>query len=134
MKQLKIASAIFGIGLFFSATACAEEGHESASNSHELSNSPEQIEQKVSHEQKQKTADGKNDNSEMSRQVMRIIDTNNDKKVSKEEYLSYAQRRFEEVDVNGDNFISRTEGRAAAHALREQQDEAKSFLRDKIEQ
>lgn len=128
MKQLKIASAIFGIGLFFSTTAYAEEGHESASNSHELSNSPEQI------EQKQKTADGKNDNSEMSRQVMRIIDTNNDKKVSKEEYLSYAQRRFEEVDVNGDNFISRTEGRAAAHALREQQDEAKSFLRDKIEQ
>ena len=128
MKQLKIASAIFGIGLFFSTTAYAEEGHESASNSHELSNSPEQI------EQKQKTADGKNDNSEMSRQVMRIIDTNNDKKVSKEEYLSYAQRRFEEVDVNGDDFISRTEGRAAAHALREQQDEAKSFLRDKIEQ
>ena len=56
MKQLKIASAIFGIGLFFSTTAYAEEGHESASNSHELSNSPEQIEQKVSHEQKQKTA------------------------------------------------------------------------------
>jgi len=75
--------------------------------------------------------DGRDNNGEMSRRVMRVIDTNGDRQVSIEEYMAYAQQRFADADTNGDNFISREEGRAASESMREEQDKVRSLLKDK---
>ena len=54
------------------------------------------------------------------------FDTNGDQQISKSEFLAGAQTRFEEADVNNDNFLSDDE-RTAHRELKRQAKEDKRF-------
>lgn len=53
--------------------------------------------------------DYKSEKKERHSKVMEEVDTNKDGKVSKEESLAFAEKRFEKMDANKDGFITKDE-------------------------
>ncbi|MDB4511967.1 hypothetical protein N9060_00750 [Arenicella sp.] len=70
----------------------------------------------------------KRKNNDLSDKALRIIDTDEDGKISVEEYMAHAQQRFSDLDLDGDNFVTSEEAKEAAEIMRERQKEARSAL------
>ena len=47
-------------------------------------------------------------------------DTNEDGKISRDEFLAHAEQRFAKMDTNGDGFVTAEEGKAAHKKMRQE--------------
>lgn len=58
-------------------------------------------------------------------------DTNSDGVISKDEFLYHAEKRFVEMDADGNGEVSKDEAKAAHDAMREKMKERKAEHKDK---
>ncbi len=59
---------------------------------------------------------------------LRVIDTDKDGQVSVDEYMTHAQQRFTDLDLDSNNFVTPEEAKEAAEIMRERQKEVHSDL------
>lgn len=57
---------------------------------------------------------------------MKEIDTNNDGKISKSEFLAHKGKRFDKMDSNNDGYLSKEEAKAGRKAMKAKRHERKA--------
>ncbi|MBX2848302.1 MAG: hypothetical protein KTR16_08280 [Acidiferrobacterales bacterium] len=121
MKYTLITNALIA-GLIFSSASIAQGDAETASN---------EANEVKERNKGDRDGDGKrrsDRNNNFSDRTIRTIDTDEDGKVSIEEYMANAQQRFSDLDLDGNNFVTAEEAKEAAEIMRERQREARSSL------
>ena len=63
-----------------------------------------------------------------SKKGIRIIDADKDGQISLDEYKAHAEKRFEDMDLDGNNFVTVEEAKEAAEIMRQRQKDARSSL------
>lgn len=123
MKQVLIYALIAGLTLSSAAFAQTE-----AASNDDTSASKERERGERDDRGDNDRRNGRNGNNDLSGRALRVIDTDEDGQVSVEEYMAHAQQRFEDLDIDGNNFVTSEEAKEAAEIMREKQKEARSEL------
>ncbi len=65
------------------------------------------------------------DHKKMPRKMLESIDTDKDKKISKQEWQAFHDKRFAEIDKDGDGFLTKDEFKAQRKAMKKKHKKGK---------
>ena len=118
MRHTLIFNAVIA-GLLLSTTAFSQDETDSEHSAAEMK-----------HHNKGENKHHKN-KGDFSSRVIKKIDTDEDGQVSAEEYMAHAEQRFNDLDINGDGFVTTEEAKEASKIMREKRKEARSMLKER---